>query len=303
MNKEQRMPELPEVETIVRGLRPNIMGRIISGMIIRPKAQLHMLQTTPQHFYEQTIGQTVATVLRKGKYIILPLSNDNVIVLHMGMTGYLLLSETPDITFDERFSENSIDKHTHFLMEFMDQSGNDLPDLELHFNDVRLFGNIWLVENAKDIENLDVPGLRELGPDALGISLKKFEESVSSKRSIKTILLDQKKIAGVGNIYADEALFSAHIHPATQGSSLTSNQISTLWFTIKSVLKQGIKYRGSSTSDYTTTDGSKGSFQNYHRVYGKTGQKCGDCSRVIERIKLGGRSTHFCPSCQPEGTA
>ncbi len=215
----------------------------------------------------------------------------------------ILITETPDITFDERFSEDSIDKHTHFLMEFMDQSGNDLSDLELHFNDVRLFGNIWLVENAKDIENLDVPGLRELGPDALGISLKSFEEAVSSKRSIKTILLDQKKIAGVGNIYADEALFSAHIHPATQGSSLTSNQISTLWFTIKSVLKQGIKYRGSSTSDYTTTDGSKGSFQDYHRVYGKTGQKCGDCSRAIERIKLGGRSTHFCPSCQPEGTA
>ncbi len=297
------MPELPEIETIVRALRPSIMGRIISGMVIRPKAQLHMLQSTPQHFYEQTIGQTVTTVLRKGKYIILPLSNDNVIVLHMGMTGYLLLSETPDLTFDERFSENAVDKHTHFLMEFMDESGSDLPDLEIHFNDVRLFGNIWLVENADDIDNLNVPGLQDLGPDALGISLNKFEEAVSSKRPIKSILLDQKKIAGVGNIYADEALFSAHIHPATQGSSLTLNQISTLWFTVKSVLKQGIKYRGSSTSDYTTTDGSKGSFQDHHRVYRKTGQKCGDCSHTIERIKLAGRSTHFCPSCQPEGTA
>ncbi len=297
------MPELPEVETIVRGLRPNIMGRIISGMIIRAKADAHLLQTTPQHFYEQTIGQTVTTVLRKGKYIILPLSNDNVIVFHMGMTGYLLISETPDITFDARLSDETIDKHTHFLMEFMDGSGSDLPDLELHFNDVRLFGNIWLVEDAKDIDNLDVPGLRELGPDALGISLQKFEEAVCSKRPIKGVLLDQKKIAGVGNIYADESLFSAHIHPATRGSSLTANQTSTLWFTIKSVLKQGIKYRGSSTSDYTTTDGSKGSFQNYHRVYGKTGQKCEDCGHVIERIKLAGRSTHFCPSCQPEGTA
>lgn len=297
------MPELPEIETIVRALRPGIMGRVISGMVIRPKAQLHMLQVTPQHFYEQTIGQTVTTVLRKGKYIIIPLSNDNVIVLHMGMTGYLLLSETPDLTFDQRFSENTVDKHTHFLMEFMDESGSDLPDLELHFNDVRLFGNIWLVENADDIDNLNVPGLQDLGPDALGISLNKFEEAVSSKRSIKSILLDQKKIAGVGNIYADESLFSAHIHPATQGSSLTSNQISTLWFTVKSVLKQGIKYRGSSTSDYTTTDGSKGSFQDHHRVYRKTGQKCGDCGHTIERIKLAGRSTHFCPSCQLEGTA
>ena len=228
------MPELPEVETIVRGLRSSIMGRIISGMVIRPKAQSHLLQTSTQNFYEQTIGQTVTTVLRKGKYIILPLSNDNVIVLHMGMTGYLLVSEAPSLTFEARFSENEIDKHTHFLMEFMDSSGDNLPDLELHFNDVRLFGNIWLVENADDIDNLDVPGLRELGPDALGISLKKFEELVRSRRSIKAILLDQKKIAGVGNIYADESLFSAHIHPATRGSSLTTNQISTLWFTVKS---------------------------------------------------------------------
>ncbi len=297
------MPELPEVETIVRALRPNIMGRIISGMVIRPKAQLHILQTTPQYFYEQTIGQTVTTVLRKGKYIILPLSNDNIIVFHLGMTGYLLLSEVPDVTFDIRFSGDAyVDKHTHFLMEFMDGSTEGLPDLELHFNDIRLFGNIWLVEDVQNIEEINVPGLKELGPDALGISLNKFEEAMSSKRPIKTILLDQKKIAGVGNIYADEALFSAHIHPATRGSSLISNQTSTLWFAIKSVLKQGIKYRGSSTSDYTTPDGSRGSYQNYHRVYGKTGQSCVDCGGTIKKITLGGRSAHFCPSCQPEGT-
>jgi formamidopyrimidine-DNA glycosylase len=280
------------------------MGRMVSGMVVRSKAQSHILQVAPQHFYEQTIGQTVSTVLRKGKYIILPLSNDNVIVFHLGMTGRLLLSEVPDITFDERFSGDSyVNKHTHFLIEFMDMSGDSLPDLELHFNDVRLFGKIWLVEDAESIDELDVPGLKDLGPDALGISLKNFEEVMCSKRSIKSILLDQVKIAGVGNIYADEALFSAHIHPATRGSSLTPNQTSTLWFAVKSVLKQGIKYRGSSTSDYTTTDGSKGSYQDYHRVYGKTGQKCTDCGSAIERIKIIGRSTHFCPSCQPEGTA
>ncbi len=107
----------------------------------------------------------------------------------------------------------------------------------------------------------------------------------------------------MGNIYADEALFSAHIHPATRGSSLISNQTSTLWFAVKSVLKQGIKYKGSSTSDYTTPDGSKGSYQNHHRVYGKTGQSCVDCGNTIEKITLGGRSAHFCPSCQPEGAA
>jgi len=98
------MPELPEVETIVRELRSRIMGRIISGMVVRPKAQLHMLQTSPEHFYEHTIGQSVTTVVRKGKYIIIPLCNNSVIVFHLGMTGRLLLSEVPDVTFDERFS-------------------------------------------------------------------------------------------------------------------------------------------------------------------------------------------------------
>lgn len=295
------MPELPEVETIVRELRPQIMGRMISGMVIRPKAQLHILQTSPQHFYECTVGQNVATVLRKGKYIILPLSNNNVIVMHLGMTGRLLLSEVPDVTFDARFTgDDYVDKHTHFLLEFMDESVTPLPDLEIHFNDVRLFGKIWIVEDAQDIDNLDVPGLRELGPDALGISLDDFEQVMKSKRAVKSILLDQKMIAGVGNIYADEALFHAGIHPATPGSSLTSKERDVLCLAIKFVLKQGIKYRGSSTSDYTATDGVEGTFQNYHRVYGKKGQECVNCGHVIERMKLIGRSTHFCPTCQPK---
>ncbi len=296
------MPELPEIETIVRELRPAIMGRLISGMVIRAKANAHMLRTSSQHFYESTIGQVVTTVLRKGKYIIFPLTNNNVIVFHLGMTGKLLLRNVPEVSFGERFSEEYVDKHTHFIIEFMDQSGGDLVDIELMFNDVRLFGNIWLVEDADDINNLNVPGLKDLGPDALGISLSQFEEIMCSKRSIKATLLDQRKIAGVGNIYADEACFSAHIHPATPGASLTSDQMDKLWFSVKSVLKQGIKYKGSSTSDYTTTDGSKGSYQKHHRVYGKLGQKCGDCSHVIERIKLAGRSTHFCPACQPKRT-
>lgn len=295
------IPELPEIETIVRSLSYQVIGRMISGMVIRPKAQLHLLHTSPQRFYEQTIGQTIITVLRKGKYIILPLSNNNVIVLHMGMTGYLLLMNVPELTFDERFSDGSIDKHTHFLMELIGGVNEDLPDIEIHFNDVRLFGNIWLVEDAKDINKLNVPGLKDLGPDALGISLRQFEKIVSSKRSIKVILLDQRKIAGVGNIYADESLFSAGIYPATQGTFLTENQTSTLWFTIKSTLKQGIKYNGSSVSDYITTNGEKGSFQNHHRVYGKTGQNCVECDTVIKKIKLIGRSTHFCPTCQPKG--
>jgi formamidopyrimidine-DNA glycosylase len=294
------MPELPEVETIVRDLRSFIMGRVVSGLIIREKALTHSIQTEANCFFQGIMGQSVVTVLRRGKYIILPLSNTNVLVFHLGMTGKLLIKESPDVSFDELLTGDTyVDKHTHILVELLDPSGES-ENLDLHFNDVRLFGNVWLVEDVQNIEELDVPGLKELGPDALGISLKEFEGIMCTKRAVKAVLLDQSKIAGVGNIYADETCFAAEIHPATRGSSLTEEQVAKLWFSVKSVLKQGIKYRGSSTSDYTTIDGSKGSFQLYHRVYGKTGQECVECGTIIERIKLAGRSTHYCPTCQPK---
>lgn len=296
------MPELPEVETIVRDLRPVIMGRMISGMVIRPQAQKHLLQTTPLNFYEGTVGQEIQTVIRKGKYIILPLTNGNVIVFHLGMTGRLLVQPVPELTFDERFTgEDHISKHTHFLMELTELGEDTGPDVELQFHDVRLFGAIWLVEDVQNIEHLDVPGLRDLGPDALGITLPEFKQIIRTKRSVKAVLLDQTKLAGVGNIYADEACFLAKVHPAAKGTSLTDEQRMRLWFAVKTVLKEGIRYRGSSVSDYTTTDGAKGSYQEHHRVYGKIGKKCVECDNMITRVKVAGRSTHFCPSCQPKG--
>lgn len=293
------MPELPEVETIVRDIRPHVMGRLISGMVIRPKAVMHLMNTRPENFYEQTIGQSITTVIRKGKYIIMPLENGNVIVFHLGMTGRLLLSPVPDVGIDERFTgEEYISKHTHFLLELIDPSESS-EDLELQFHDVRLFGNIWLVEDVEDVEELDVPGLKDLGPDALGMNLNEFEEIMRSKRNVKSILLDQHKIAGVGNIYADEALFSAGIYPARLGNSLNQIERARLWFSVKTVLKEGLKYRGSSVSDYTDASGETGSFQDHHRVYQRTGAECSDCSSIIEKIKISGRSTHFCPKCQP----
>ena len=292
------MPELPEVETIVRDLRSHAMGKVIAGLVLRHKAVHHLLNTDTEVFYQGLMNQTIITVLRKGKYIILPLSNNNVLVLHLGMTGRLLLREVPDLDFVDQLEQ--LDKHTHMVIELLDPSGEE-EDLELHFNDVRLFGNIWLLEDVKDIEVLDIPGLRGLGPDALGITLVQFEDVMRTKRTVKASLLDQSKLAGVGNIYADEACFCAGIHPAQKGISLSDEQLGKLWLAVKAVLKQGIRYRGSSTSDYTTPDGSEGSYQNYHRVYQKTGQKCVECGAVIERIKIAGRSTHFCPSCQGEG--
>jgi len=293
------MPELPEVETIVRDMRPAVIGKLIGGMIIRPACIKHMLKVTPDTFYENTIGQSITSVLRKGKYILLTLSNSSVVVLHLGMTGKLWLRPSVDASFEERLADGKlIDKHTHLIIELIDDTG-DAEDLELHFNDVRMFGNIWVSVDVRDVTTIDIPGLSELGPDALGITLDEFSKSVKIKRNIKSVLLDQRKIAGVGNIYADEALFSAGVHPLKSGLNLTEEEIAKLWLAVKYVLKQGIKYRGSSISDYTDTSGSIGSFQNYHKVYGKADQKCEECEDVVVRIKIGGRSTHFCPACQP----
>jgi len=295
------MPELPEVETIVRDIRPVVIGKMISGLVMRPKAQSNLMNVDPQTFYEHTMTQIVTTVIRKGKYIIMPLDNDAAIVMHLGMTGKILIREVPNVSFDERFtSDNFVDRHTHFLMELTDPSGED-EDIELHFNDVRLFGHIWLVPHLDDIENIPIKGLAELGPDALGITIQEFSHIMRTRASIKSVLLDQKKIAGVGNIYADEACFSAGIHPTRKGGSLSKEERAKLWLAVKTVLKEGLKYRGSSVSDYTDAAGIAGSFQEHHKVYQKTGQQCVDCPAKIKKIKLSGRSTHFCPSCQSEG--
>lgn len=292
---------MPEVETIVRDIRPLLIGKMITGLVVRPKAQSNLLNVDAQTFYEFVMTQTVTTVVRKGKYIIMPLENNSVIVMHLGMTGKIWVSAVPDVPFEERFTGDTfIDRHSHFIMEFSDPSGVD-EDLELQFNDVRLFGNIWLVTSVSDINNLPISGLKDLGPDALGIESDDFYRIMRTRRSVKAVLLDQSKIAGVGNIYSDEACFSAGIHPSRKGESLSKEERVKLWLAIKTVLKQGLKYRGSSISDYTDASGAAGSFQNYHKVYQKKGQKCTECTSTIEKIKLSGRSTHFCPSCQREG--
>ncbi len=296
------MPELPEVETIIRDIRPAVIGKLIYGMVIKSSCQRSILKVSAEKFYEQTIGAEIVTVLRKGKYIILPLSNDNVIVIHLGMTGKILLRHGPALNLEE--VSESVDKHTHLVLELIDPSDDSMVgerDVQFNFHDPRTFGKIYLLEDVENIDELDVPGLKTLGPDALGISHNEFKEMVQSRRAIKSILLDQKKIAGVGNIYADEALFEARIHPTRPGFSLNFEELSKLWFAVKSVLKEGIRFRGSSTSDYVTADGSKGSYQDHHRVYRKTGKNCVDCASIIERIVIAQRGTHFCPSCQGLG--
>lgn len=299
--REVSIPELPEVETVVRDLRHSIIGRIITGLIIKDSAHKNIMKTSSLEFHQGVINESITTVLRKGKYILMPLSNHNVIVMHLGMTGNILIKEPPDLDFEERLEgTNYIHKHTHVVMELLYPDDDVAPDLDLHFNDPRTFGKIWLVQDVENINSMNVPGLRDLGYDALGISLVEFENIMGSRRTVKAVLLDQSKIAGVGNIYADESCFAARIHPARKGTSLNSEELVRLWFSTKTVLKLGIKYRGSSISDYVAPDGNKGSFQERHMVYGKTGQNCTTCKTPISKTKIAGRTTHFCPTCQGE---
>ena len=292
------MPELPEVETIVRELGPQLQGKYIEGMVIRPKFTQHMLQDiSSRDLYTKIIGQSISCVDRKGKYIIILLENHHSLIIHLGMTGKLLVKPSDDLTFEDKIAAGDfVDKHTHFVMEIVNPWGTG-GDVEVHFNDVRMFGKVWLDEFPG--EPLKI--LSSLGWDALLISLKDFEKILERKRTIKSLLLDQHLIAGIGNIYADEILFSASIHPATQANQLSKTQGARLWFSVKSVLKEGIRFKGSSISDYQTTDGTRGSFQDYHRVYQRSGLECSRCDSIIQKIKIAGRSTHFCPKCQAEG--
>ncbi len=291
------MPELPEVETIVRELRSKVLGKYIEGLVIRPKFTQHILQDIgSRDLYTKIIGQAIVTVGRQGKYITIKLENGNSLIIHLGMTGKLLIKPSNDLTFQDKIAAgNFIDKHTHFIMEIVNPWGEE-GDIELHFNDVRMFGKVWLEDSKTSLKVLN-----KLGPDALEISLVNFERLLERNRSVKSLLLDQHLVAGIGNIYADEALFSAKIHPATKARTLSKAQGSRLWFSVKGVLKEGIRYKGSSISDYQTTDGTRGSFQDHHRVYQRSGLECARCNSIIQKIKIAGRSTHFCPKCQAEG--
>ena len=300
------MPELPEVQTIVDALRERIMGKTITGLAVRFTCRQRMMKIPSQELYDAIVLQTVQTVLRRGKYILLPLSNGHVLVFHLGMTGRLLVQQSGAECLSERVRyDNLSPEHAHFVLELVDFLGTTpeegyVDDVELYFCDPRRFGKILFARDVQNIEQVDLPGIRDLGSDALSISVDEFSALVSkSKRPVKALLLDQTKVAGIGNIYADEACFAAKIHPARQAASLTSTESAKLWFAVKTVLKEGIYYGGSSVSDYTSIDGTKGSYQQQHRVYGKLGVPCVVCQDPIQRTKLAGRSSHFCPSCQP----
>jgi formamidopyrimidine-DNA glycosylase len=264
------MPELPEVETVVNSLRPQVMGRRISHFeLLRPDFASPAGLDWPGSLERRRI----TGLERRAKRIVFRLGDGNDFYAHLGMTGRM--------TFGPPGRERR--KHTHACMCF--RHG------ELHFLDPRRFGGlVWVGRAACDAG---------LGPEPLELRSRDLARRLAgTRRSIKIALLDQRLLAGLGNIYADEALFLARIHPQTPADGLGAAQVGQLSRGIKSVLRKAIRHRGSTLRDYVDADGRPGDFRRLHQVYGREGEDCNRCGRPITRIVLGGRSTHFCARCQ-----
>ena len=274
------MPELPEVETVVRDLQPPLTGRHIAAArgCGRPLRRPWLAEWEPLLH-----GRLIETVRRRGKWIVLDLADDLHLVFHLGMTGQLTVAG----------ADAPLKTHTHLLFDL--EGGK--PALQLRFRDVRRFGSATLFANAAALEE----SFRRsgLGPEPFGLDARYWRQRLSqTSRCLKAVLLDQSVLAGVGNIYADEALFEAKLHPGRPGKSLTAREAGRLREAVEKVLKRAIERRGSTIRDYVGGSGLKGGYQEEFRAYGRTGKPCGHCHTPIERIRLAGRSTHFCPRCQ-----
>ncbi|MDP3888595.1 MAG: bifunctional DNA-formamidopyrimidine glycosylase/DNA-(apurinic or apyrimidinic site) lyase [bacterium] len=295
------MPELPEVETIRLGLQDKIVGLKIADVEVR----------VPKIFQgerKDVLDAKIKGLRRRAKILIIDLDNGKSLVIHLKLTGQLVYhKDGAKATFGHPipFAGTTLPaKTTHVIFTFEDHS-------VLYYNDIRKFGFIKVVPTG-DVENLTI--IKEYGPEpfvtpqqARGssgqaplLTLDKFKEIVSRKKMpIKLVLMDQKQIAGVGNIYANEALFLAKIHPEKKANELTEGQIKTLFDGLIFSLKEGIKYGGSSENAYVNAEGEKGKMQEHLNVYGRAGDPCpSKCGGIVKRITLGGRGTFFCPNCQ-----
>lgn len=266
------MPELPEVQTVVSTIRPKLVGRRILHVAL---ARTDIVQPPGTDLPRLLDSRAFADVARRGKRIIVTLDNANRFFIHLGMTGRLTVCERGEPVLP----------HTHLTVE-LDESNR-----QLRFSDPRRFGGVFWLGTAESDEGM--------GPEPLSVKPRQLARLLSrTTRAIKNALLDQSVLAGLGNIYVDESLFAAAIHPLAPADTLSAEQIGRLNRAIKTTLRRALRHRGSTLRDYRDGDGNPGGFQRLHRVYGREGEPCRECRTKIERIVLGGRSTHFCPACQ-----
>lgn len=274
------MPELPEVETVRRGLAPALVGRTFRSVEIRDPRLTRPFD--PARIAAELQGERVAGLERRGKYLVVRFESGRVLLIHLRMTGSLLLGRRGSLPDDPyRRAVVSLD------------DGSDV----VAYRDIRRFG-IWLLLEQEEAEAyLEA----RLGPEPLGASFSARElgRRLAGRRApVKALLLDQRLVAGLGNIYADEALWRARIHPSRPGGSLTPQELRALHRAVRDVLRAGLELQGATLRDYTGPDGSAGSMQGELSVYGRSGEPCARCGAPIERTVIGGRGTWYCPSCQ-----
>lgn len=270
------MPELPEVETIRRDLLPRVVGRTFAGVRLSAGAERIVQWPSPAEFCRALPGRRIDEVSRRGKYLLFQLADGSCLIVHLRMTGAVL----------HRAKGAPEDRYLQICFSLDDSS-------ELRYTDLRKLGSMWLVEECEPI-------VGKLGPDALEGLTSRAMRSVLDGRSaaIKAVLMDQRALAGLGNIYSEEALFVAGIHPRRPARSLTGGEVKRLHRAIGEVLLEAMGHRGSSFRDYVDAEGREGEHQWHVKVYRRTGESCYNCGTPIERIKVSGRSTHFCPRCQ-----
>jgi formamidopyrimidine-DNA glycosylase len=276
------VPELPEVETVRLGLNQVTLHQpILGGEILLDRTIAH---PDPSDFLSKLQGVEIVAWHRYGKYLLAELTA-GWLGVHLRMTGQLLWMS----------QQEPLQKHTRVRFFFP-------SDRELRFVDQRTFGQIWFVPSDRDPKSI-ITGLQNLGPEPFSAAFSDdyfFDHLKSRQRPIKNALLDQALVAGVGNIYADEALFLSGIHPETLCSDLDRAQAIRLRENVIRVLKDSIAARGTSFSDFRDVSGVNGNYGGIAWVYGRDGEDCRTCETVIERVKLAGRSAHFCPNCQPQ---
>lgn len=277
------MPELPEVETVRKGLAQLVIGKTIEWVDVS-WPRIITTDDSLEQWQHELVGQTIEGMGRRGKYLVFHLS-DCLLISHLRMEGKYLYYPNEDSL------QTDMAKHTHVRYHFTDGS-------QLHYHDVRKFGRIERL-HTHEFESYFLN--KKLGPEPIAeeFRLERFQEQLKFvKKAIKPALLEQKLVVGLGNIYVDETLFRSRIHPATAANVLSDDQIVLLHQTIMSVLDEAIEAGGSTIRSYKNSLGEAGNFQQTLMVYGRQGEPCIHCGTLIQKIQFAQRGTHFCPNCQ-----
>ena len=275
------MPEMPEIETIRRSLDKHIQGREITQVEILLPRQIKWPE--PDGFVARVLHTRISRLERIGKYLLLQLDNGVALVFHLRMTGQLVYN-----------APGAVETGTHNRLVLFLEDG-----AKLVFSDTRTFGTIYAMYQE---ELPNIRGIAEMGPEPLSAAFTEeylVRAAAGKKTRIKSFLLDQSKVGGLGNIYVDEALFLAGVHPMRQAGSLKPEELIRLHGAVNKVIADGIADGGTTFRDYRDGDGNRGSHQEHLYVYGRDGEPCRSCGALIEKTKVGGRGTRYCPVCQP----